>query len=50
MKDEAEAHILFDELGVTVVTSQRFLGGFIGDQEGTHEYVKRKVQTLGVLC
>ena len=45
MKDEAEAHALFDELGVSVITGQCFLGGFIGDQEGTHEYGKRKVQT-----
>lgn len=34
-KDEGKAHQLFDELRVTVATEQYFLGGFIGDQEGT---------------
>ena len=43
-KDEAEVHWLFDELGVTVATGQCFLGSFIGDQEGTQEYVKQKVE------
>ena len=32
-KDETVADRLFVELGVTVVTGHRFLGGFIGDQE-----------------
>ena len=34
-KDDGKAHQLFDELRVTVATGQCFLGGFIGDQEGT---------------
>ena len=42
-KDQAEAHLLFDNLGVTVL-SGRFLGTFIGDHEGTLEYVHQKVQ------
>ena len=43
-KDKTVADRLFVELGVTVVTGHRFLGGFIGDQEGNDEYVKQKVQ------
>ena len=43
-KDEAVADRLFVELGVTVVIGHRFLGGFIGDQEGNDEYEKQKVQ------
>ena len=43
-KDEAEAHRLFDEFRVTVATGQCFLGSFIGNQEGTPEYVKQKVE------
>ena len=48
-KDKAEARTLFDDLGVKVVSGQRFLGSFIGDQEGTCEYVEQKVQ-LWVRC
>jgi hypothetical protein len=40
---EQSAKDLFDELGVTVVNGQRFLGGFIGDAEGRRAYVKEKV-------
>ena len=43
-KDQVEAHLLFDNLGVTVLSGHRFLGSFIGDHEGTLEYVKQKVQ------
>ena len=42
--DELRAKELFDELGVTVVPGQRFLGGFIGNQSGTTEYVEQKVR------
>ena len=44
LKDKTVADRLFVELGVTVVIGHRFLGGFIGDQEGNDEYVKQKVQ------
>ena len=40
----SEAHQLFDEFGVTVATGQHFLGSFIGNQQGTQEYVKQKVE------
>ena len=43
-KDEAVTDRLFVKLGVTVVTGHRFLGGFIGEQEGNDEHVKQKVQ------
>ena len=42
--DELRAKELFDELGVTVVPGQRFLGGFIGNQSGTTEFVEQKVR------
>ena len=35
---------LFSELGVKVVTGQRFLGGYVGDRESTEEYVQQQVQ------
>ena len=44
LKDEVEANRPFGELGVRVVTGQHFLGGFIGDQESTEEFVRQKVQ------
>ena len=33
LRKEVEANRLFGELGVKVVTGQRFLSGLIGDQE-----------------
>ena len=47
--DEAEANMLFGDLGVKVVTGLRFLGGFIGDQESTDDFVEQKVQ-MWVRC
>ena len=43
-KDQSEAEMLFGDLGVTVVTGQRFLGGFIGDHESCGEYVEQRVE------
>ena len=36
--------LLFGDLGVKVVPGQRFLGGFVGDQKGTRDFVESKVQ------
>ena len=43
-KSKEKATELFNELGVKVVTSQRFLGGYVGDRESTEEYVQQQVQ------
>jgi len=43
-EDRAEARELFDDLGIVVKSGQRFLGSFIGDHEGTQEFVEQKVQ------
>jgi len=43
-EDQAEAHELFDDLGIAVESGQRFLGSFIGDHEGIQEFVEQKVQ------
>uniref|UniRef100_A0A1X7U994 Uncharacterized protein n=1 Tax=Amphimedon queenslandica TaxID=400682 RepID=A0A1X7U994_AMPQE len=37
------ANELFASYGVKVTTSQRLLGGVVGDQSGSHEYVKGRV-------
>jgi len=43
-EDQAEVRELFDDLGIVVKPGQRFLGSFIGDHEGTQEFVEQKVQ------
>ena len=43
-KDQTETHLLFGNLGMTVLSDHRFLGSFIRDHEGTLEYVKQIVQ------
>ena len=43
-KDEPEAKALFDELGVSVVSGQRFFDGFVDEQDSADEYVEQKVQ------
>ena len=42
--DEEVADACFCELGVKVVRGQRYLGDFIGDPEGTKNYVESKMQ------
>ena len=39
----ASAKQVFDPLGVSVVTSHRFLGGFLGDVQARHSFVQGKV-------
>jgi hypothetical protein len=41
---EDEANRLFGEMGIKVVTGQRFLGGFIGDAAAKCLYVEKKVR------
>jgi hypothetical protein len=36
---------LFQDLGIQVVTGQRFLGGFLGNDTGKQAYMEKKVQT-----
>ena len=43
-KFEMEAVNAFEDLGVRVVTSSRFLGGCVGDQAGVGDYLTQKVQ------
>ena len=43
--DEAEANACFGDIGVKVIRGQWYLGGFIGDPEGTKHYVEAKVPT-----
>eukprot|EP00731_Ephydatia_muelleri_P014458 Em0008g178a len=43
--DEAEANACFSDSGVKVVRGQCYLGGFIGDPEGTKHYVEAKPRT-----
>jgi len=38
------AETLFGDLGIKVVTGQRFLGGFIGDESGKDLYVRKKTE------
>ena len=38
-----EAKSVFDDLGVQVVTSSRFLGGFVGDLSGISDHLSQKV-------
>ena len=38
-----EAHDLFDGLGVSIVTSRQYLGGFIGPHEEQLNFVKTSV-------
>ena len=38
---EAEAKSVFQQLGIKVVNGYRFLGGFIGDQETTKQFLHR---------
>jgi len=40
----AEAEAVFRDLGVQVVTGNRYLGGFIGDIPGQNSYITSKVQ------
>ena len=40
---EAEAKSVFQHLGIKVVNSYRFLGGFIGDRETTKEFLHNKI-------
>ncbi|KAL5506022.1 hypothetical protein EMCRGX_G007585 [Ephydatia muelleri] len=40
--DEAEANACFGDIGVKVSRGQCYLGGFIGDPEGTKHYVEAK--------
>eukprot|EP00731_Ephydatia_muelleri_P004744 Em0002g920a len=40
--DKAEANACFGDIGVKVSRGQRYLGGFIGDPEGTKHYVEAK--------
>ena len=35
---------LFSELGVKVVSGQRFLAGYMGDRESTKKYIQQRVQ------
>ena len=44
-KDETEANFLSEKFGFKVVTGQRFLGGFIGNDESTFEYLEGKVRS-----
>ena len=34
---------LFSELGVKVVSGQRFLAGYMGDHESTKQYIQQQV-------
>ena len=34
---------VFDSLGVLVVTSHRFLGGFLGDVQARHHFAQKKI-------
>ena len=43
-EDKEKAIEWFSELGVKVVTGQRFLGGYVGDRENMEEYVQQQVQ------
>lgn len=38
-----KAKTQFEELGISIVTGNRFLGGYIGDKAGKEEYVHNKV-------
>ena len=40
---EAEAKSMFQHLGIKVVNGYRFLGGFIGDQETTKQFLHNKI-------
>ena len=44
--DEAVANACFGDIGVKVVRGQRYLGGFIGDPEGTKHYVQTWVTSV----
>ena len=39
-----EANRLFSNLGVEVFLASRFLGGYVGKEEGVHEHVPLKVE------
>ena len=41
--DEA-AKALFQPLGISMVRGHRFLGGFIGDNDSTSQYVESKIK------
>jgi hypothetical protein len=38
------AHMLFDQFGVKITTSHRFLGGVVGDDDGSSSFVKSCVE------
>ena len=40
----ADAKILFEPMGLTVVTGSRYLGGFVGQSSGLKAYVEEKVE------
>jgi hypothetical protein len=39
-----KAKLLFNDLGVKIVTGHRFLGGFLGDDTGNALYVQKKIE------
>ncbi|KAF6200183.1 hypothetical protein GE061_006484 [Apolygus lucorum] len=42
--DIEEAKERFSGTGITVVTGQRFLGGYVGDKDGKQAYLKKKME------
>ena len=40
----SEATTIFGHLGIKVVTSHCFLGGFIGDSDSSTQFVSEKIQ------
>lgn len=43
-EDQAETHMLFDDMEIAVELGQWFLGSYIRDHEGRQDFVEQKVQ------